>query len=221
MHENPTILWLSVGSIRNLALTTGWVKSAIVKEPGQGPRRLTAAGLEGDSQADLRVHGGPDKAVCVYPVEHYASWRERLGATLAPVAFGENFTTIGVLEAGVCIGDTYRVGDALVQVSQPRTPCFRLAALHGQPNMPKWVIATGRTGFYFRTLEPGTVEPGMALTLVDRPSPGITVLGAHLAAYASSPSRSNILRVIHAEGLAAAWREALRRRLERAGRSVA
>jgi MOSC domain-containing protein YiiM len=130
MQSSATLLWLNVGQPADLALPRGTIKSAIVKTPVTATLELTERGLQGDRQADLTVHGGPDKAVCVYPVEHYPYWQNRLRIPLEPGAFGENFTTSGLVESEVCIGDIYSVANAVVQVTQPRQPCFRLGARH-------------------------------------------------------------------------------------------
>lgn len=215
MEHAPTLLSLNTGRPAALNLPHGLTRSAIVKAPVVGPRELTPTGLVGDEQADLRVHGGPDKAVCVYPFDHYLYWRGRLGHELAPGAFGENFTTSGLLETEVCIGDTYGVGNVVVQVSQPRSPCYRLAALHSRPDMVKLVVSTGYTGFYLRTLRPGTVEPGARITLLSRCSPGVTVARTNGVTYASRPSEADVTAVIESPGLASTWREALEDRLRR------
>lgn len=219
MEHSPSLLSLNTGRPAALNLPQGLTRSAIVKAPVTGPLELTTGGLASDEQADLRVHGGPDKAVCVYPFDHYPFWRDRLGRELEPGAFGENFTTSGLLETEVCIGDTYGVGDVVVQVSQPRSPCFRLAALHNRPDMAKWVVSTGYTGFYLRTLRPGSVEPGARITLLSRSSPRVTVARTNDVTYASRPSDADVRAVIESPGLAAAWREALEDRLRRLSRS--
>lgn len=100
---------------------------------------LGPEGLDGDRVADRNVHGGPDKAVCCYSREHYPYFSELLGHELAVPAFGENFTTAGLLESEVCVGDTYRVGSAVVQITQPRQPCFKLANKHRQPQIIEWI----------------------------------------------------------------------------------
>src|ERR671939_657842 len=112
------IVSLNVGQPQPLAFRGGTIPSGIMKQPVDGPVRLGPTGLAGDAQANLQVHGGPDKAVCVYPTEHLPYWSERLGRRLVPAAFGENFSVAELLEDEACIGDVYRVGTALVQVTQ-------------------------------------------------------------------------------------------------------
>ncbi len=134
------------------------VQSGIAKEP------VTAAdlwlgriNLEGDGQADRRFHGGPDKAVYAYPSEHLAAWSEELGQELGPAPFGENLSTAGGTEDDVCIGDRWYWGDAVLEVCQPRSPCFKLAMHRGRGDIGGRMRETGRTGWYLRVLQPGPV----------------------------------------------------------------
>ncbi|WP_438492922.1 MOSC domain-containing protein [Paenibacillus sp. IHBB 3054] len=136
------------------------LETGIYKMPAAGPVQLHLEGFAGDGQADLVNHGGPDKAVCVYPIEHYAFWEEQLGKKLEFSAFGENITVSGLLETEVCIGDVYEIGSTLLQVSQPRFPCFKLSQKHGPADMPAKVLATGYSGFYFRVLREGQITAG-------------------------------------------------------------
>jgi len=128
---------------------------------------LCPLGFAGDGQGDLVNHGGVDKAVCVYPYEHYAHWKNVFGHELEPGAFSENLTVSGAAETGVCVGDVFGVGEALVQVSQPRTPCSKLAGKNGQRLLTKWVGQTGYTGFYMRVISEGNVRSGDAFELVE------------------------------------------------------
>ena len=166
---------LNVAQPAPLAFRGGTVPSAIRKQPVAGPLRLGPMGLAGDAQADLLVHGGPDKAVCVYPTEHLPHWSERLGRRLEPAAFGENFSVAGLLEDEVCLGDVYRVGTALVQVTQPRQPCYKLATTTASR-----IRAVGTGGGLDGLLLPlpgdGRGAVGDALTLVERPAPGCTIV---------------------------------------------
>ena len=166
MAAAGTIVALCLGTPRDLgredapepfdrAWTTG-----IFKTPVDGPVHLSSLGFTGDGQADLTVHGGPDKAVCVYSADHYPGWRHALG--LDPFtfgAFGENLTIDGLDEQQVCIGDVWSVGDALVQVSQPRQPCWKLAMKWRRRTLTDEVVVSGRTGWYFRVQHEGLVAP--------------------------------------------------------------
>ena len=155
-------------------------RSGIYKKPVSGAVWASRTNLAGDGQADLGVHGGPDKAVYAYPSEHYPLWRAELGlAEMAFGGFGENLTVSGLLELEVSIGDVYRAGEALLQISQPRGPCWKLARRWGIKGLEKRFSVTGRTGFYLRVLQEGNIETGNSLELVERPAPEWTVLWVH------------------------------------------
>jgi MOSC domain-containing protein YiiM len=152
-----------------------WV-SGIIKEQASGPVWLGQTNLAGDGQGSPKTHGGPEKAVCVYPEEHYPYWQRELDLpSLANGDFGENFTTAGQTEDQVCIGDVFRLGEAIVQLSQPRPPCWRLARRWQIKDLALQVERTGRTGWYLRVLEQGYVEAGAAIQLLERPFPQWTV----------------------------------------------
>lgn len=136
------------------------IETGIYKMPVEGSVRLNSTGFEGDAQADLKHHGGPDKAVCAYPIEHYPYWEQQLEKKLEYSAFGENITTAGLLETEVNIGDVYEIGTTLLQVSQPRYPCFKISQKHGPADLPAKVLETGYSGFYFRVLREGKITPG-------------------------------------------------------------
>ena len=152
--------------------------SAIRKEAEDGPIEIGMLGLIGDEQADLRVHGGPDKAVHHYPRDHYAFWE-----TLSPFhtkldqagAFGENISVTGMVETDACIGDRYRLGTALVEICQGRQPCWKQAHVMEWPELVALMVKHRRTGWYYRVIEPGRVAQGDAIALIDRPYPEWTV----------------------------------------------
>ena len=151
--------------------TTGFFKESV-----SGPVWAGITNLAGDGQADLRVHGGTDKAINVYPFEHYAFWLADLDYKKLPNgAFGEDFTVAGLLETEICIGDIFEVGGALVQISQPRQPCWKLSRRWRVQDLVARVVRTGKTGWYFRVLREGNVQAGAALVLVERPYPEWTV----------------------------------------------
>ncbi|MFB4321743.1 MOSC domain-containing protein [Priestia sp. BR_2] len=152
------------------------LSTGIYKQPVEGPLFLSSLNFEGDGQADLINHGGLDKAVCAYPSEHYPYWERSLCKPMPYAAFGENLTLRGLLEDEVCIGDVYRIGGAVLQVSQPRYPCFKLSQKHGVKDMPARVLNTGYSGFYFRVLEEGRVSADSPVTRLDSQASGITVL---------------------------------------------
>lgn len=163
------LLFLNIGRVK--ALGRHGLMSGIDKRPVAGPIQVTRMGLAGDDQADRRHHGGPDKALHHYPAEHYEYWRSELPgkATLfVNGGFGENLSTRGLTEATVCLGDVWRLGGALLQVSQGRQPCHRLNLRFDLPDMVERVRESGRSGWYYRVLEEGIAEPGDCLVLLDR-----------------------------------------------------
>ena len=149
-------------------------QSAIAKKPVQGLVPVGPLGLQGDEQGNLRSHGGPEKAVHHYAHEHYATWRAEMGdlpVLQEPAAFGENISSTGLTETDICWGDRLRMGSVLLEVSQSRQPCRKLTARVGQPAMARRVQESGRTGWYSRVLEPGSLQAGDAIFLVERPWP--------------------------------------------------
>lgn len=170
------LLSVQVGRPRTVEHRGRSVRTGIYKEPVLFRVRVGRLNVEGDRQADLSVHGGPDKAVYAYDLSGYAHWRASLGRELAFGQFGENLTVDGMPETEVRIGDAYRVGGALLQVSQPRAPCFKLAMKMELPQFPKVFLASGRTGFYLRVLEEGEIGAGDSIELVSRDPGAPTVL---------------------------------------------
>jgi MOSC domain-containing protein YiiM len=151
-------------------------ESGIFKEPVTHLVRVSAEGLEGDGQADLVNHAGPDKAVLAYSADHYPGWRDELGPPELPFgAFGENLTVSGWDEARVCVGDIVRVGVVRMQVSQQRQPCWKLARRLERADMVRRVVETGRSGWYLRVLEEGEVAAGMEMVLLERPEGAVPI----------------------------------------------
>ncbi|RHZ93547.1 MOSC domain-containing protein [Cereibacter sphaeroides] len=193
------------------------VLSGIGKTPVAGPLTLGPEGFEGDEQADRRVHGGAEKAVHHYPADHYESWRAELGdlpTLLAPGGFGENLSTVRLTETEVAVGDTFRLGGALIQVSQGRQPCWKLNHRFGVPDMARRVQLTGRTGWYYRVLEPGTVAPGDRLQLIDRRAPDWTLRRLWQALYVDRMNLAELEGMAALDVLAEGWRNYAVRRLE-------
>jgi MOSC domain-containing protein YiiM len=189
-----------------------WLTS-IVKSAVTGAIALGDRNLEGDQQADPTVHGGPEKAVCVYPVAHYARWRAELERDDCAAGWcGENFAVEGQVEVDVAIGDVFAVGTAVVQVSQPRGPCWKLARRWQQPDLVKRAVSTGRTGWYLRVLRAGTVAAGDVLHLVDRPFPDWTVARVNDAAYRPGGSAADRRALAACTSLAQPWRDAFARK---------
>ncbi|WCB94301.1 Protein YiiM [Baekduia alba] len=211
------VLSLQVGRAAALPWRGRAVPSAIDKRPVDGRIALAPLGFAGDEQADLRVHGGPDKAVCCYPSEHFPRWAALLERDAMPFgAFGENLTLAGALETDVCIGDTYTLGGeggAVVQVSQPRGPCFKIAARWGRKAVTRTMAYDMIAGFYLRVLEPGTVGAGDTLDLVERVS-DVTVAEVLRVTYRDRHDPPALQRVVAVGALAEQWRASLAKLVE-------
>lgn len=152
------------------------VRTSIFKQPTAGPVAVLADHLAGDGQADLRHHGGPDKAVYAYPSEHHAYWAAHVPREkLVPGAFGENLTTEGLQESAVRLGDCFRVGSAVLMAMQPRVPCFKLNIRLNDDHMVRRFQQAGRSGIYFRVVQPGLLQAGDAITLLHRSEYAVTI----------------------------------------------
>lgn len=169
------LLSLNVGRPRSVESQGRTVRTSIFKEPVLRRAHVGRTNIEGDRQADLRVHGGPDKAVYAYDLSGYEHWRRELSRDLPFGQFGENLTVEGMPETEVQIDDVYRAGSALLQVSQPRSPCYKLAMRMEMPSFLKPFLESGRTGFYLRVLEEGDIGAGDAIELVSRDPAAVTV----------------------------------------------
>ena len=175
-----TLLSVQVGRPRKVQWRGLSVSTGIYKDPVVGRIMLHRFNLEGDQQADLTVHGGPDKAVYVYPSEHYPLWQAEFpGMRLPYGAFGENFTTKGLDESSVHLGDQFRISDAIVEVTQPRMPCYKLAIRFNRPDMPKRFHASGRCGFYLAVLREGEVGVGDVWERLARKDHGMSVIESY------------------------------------------
>lgn len=192
-------------------------RSAIDKRPLQGRVRIGELGLDGDEQGDPRVHGGPDKAVHHYPFEHYRLWSEEIGAHAllrGPGAFGENLSSEGLTEAQVCLGDRYRLGDAVLEVSQARQPCWKLNDRFGVADMARRVQASARTGWYYRVIEAGDAEAGDRLELVERPWPQWSLRRIATMLFVRTLEREELEAAL-ALPLVPSWRKLVEARLAR------
>ena len=162
-----TVVSVCRGTPRDVPHEGGFLRTAIFKAPAAGPVRVGRLGLEGDSQADARHHGGPDRALLVTSATHYPRWAAFLGRDLEPGQFGENLTVSRAEEGEVRVGDTFRCGAAVVQVVKPRGPCFKIGVRVGNPAIVDAYLASGRWGFYLRVLEEGLVAAGDPWTPLD------------------------------------------------------
>jgi MOSC domain-containing protein YiiM len=223
--RQPTILEsIQIGAPRNYgseeaadphdkAWTTGFFKTKI-----EGPVFVGKTNLAGDGQADLRNHGGIDKAVLAYGADHYPIWREELQMPDMPHgAFGENLTITGLCEKSVCIGDVFRIGTVTFEVSQPRQPCWKLARRWRMHELTGLVVRNGRSGWYLRVLEEGQIEAQMPVTLVKRPNPAWTIARANEILHHHRTDLPLTLELAAVPRLADSWVEELRERAERLG----
>lgn len=211
---------INVSLPREIGVNGKTVRTGIFKQRVEGRVRVGRLNLEGDAQGDLSVHGGPDKAVYAYPFEHYAYWAERLGRSdLAPGQFGENLTVEGMPENQVCLGDVFRIGEALLEVSQPRLPCFKLGLKMGDAKFPKQFLASGRLGFYLRVLEEGTVAAGDEITRLRTDPVRLSIRELARLASEEKGNRELAQRALRVPALAVSWREWLEEHLHESGDS--
>jgi MOSC domain-containing protein YiiM len=208
------LIAVSVGGPREVDWRGRIVRTSIFKTPVAGRVHVGRLNLDGDEQSDLSVHGGAEKAVYAYPAEHYAWWRAELSDDgLAWPAFGENFTTEGLLEEEVCIGDRYRAGTAEFVVTQPRTPCYKLGVRFKRADMVKRFQHSGRSGFYLAVTREGEVGAGDAIEPIATKKGGLTVADV-VGLYATDATNQSLLeRASQDPGLPASWRDYFRQRL--------
>lgn len=191
------------------------ITTGICKKPVSGQVTLRALGFDGDGVADTKNHGGPDKAICVYSLDHYPFWEKTLGVRLPAAAFGENLSVSNLKEDDVCIGDIFLLGTATVQISQPRQPCTTLAARYGRNDLVKLVINSGFSGFYFRVLQEGEVRVGAPLVLVEKDPNLISVSFANNIFHHDRKNRQGIESVLTIPSLSESWQRSLQRLREK------
>jgi MOSC domain-containing protein YiiM len=207
------VMSVNVGLPREVEWRGKKILTAIFKEPVAAKLNLRRLNLDGDAQADLAVHGGPDKSVYAYPGEHYGPWREQLGRDLMPGNFGENLTTEGLLEDAVHIGDEFRVGTARLVVTQPRLPCYKLGIRFADPGVVKSFLQAGKPGIYFAVLEEGTVGPGDPIERLAIDVSRITVAEMFRLVLDRDADPVALRRLLGVPSLAAIWRKELEARL--------
>jgi len=211
------IVSVNVGVPRLLAWEGATFKTSIFKGPVEGRVMLRTTNLDGDRQSDLSVHGGPNKAAYGYPAEHYSPWSNELNEAALPWgAFGENFTTEGMLENNVYVGDRYRLGGAIVRVTTPRLPCFKLAAKFRSNHIIQRFLESGRCGFYFSVAEEGEVGAEDSFELLEREEPTLSIAAVNELYSAKLPDSETLEQSLHVKTLPESWRMRFRARLKEA-----
>jgi MOSC domain-containing protein YiiM len=213
--ETASLVSLNVGMPVSIAYGSKEILSGIFKQPTLTAHALTTTGLLGDGQGDTLHHGGPDKAVCVYFQERYSYWREHYEEPFDYGAFGENFTLSNWTEEDLCIGDIIQAGDVILQVSQPRQPCYKLGLRHKLPELPGHVQREGYTGLYFRVLQEGIIQAGMTFEITYKHPARKTVLEANRVMYRDKEDLKGISELLEVKELSASWQEQLGTRLNR------
>jgi MOSC domain-containing protein YiiM len=210
------LISLNVALPRIVEYNGGPVATGIFKEPVPGPVMLRTFNLIGDRQADLSVHGGVSKAVYVYPSEHYEFWRRELPEMELPYGmFGENFTTEGLFEDAVNVGDRFRAGEAELIVTEPRLPCYKLGLKFGRPDIIRKFLQSRRTGFYFAVLKEGEVKAGDQIDLISRDGNDIAISDITRLYAFERDDVATLRRAVKLEALSESWREYFQRQIEK------
>lgn len=204
------IVSVNVGLPQEVEWKGQTVRTSIFKQPAAGPVAVLAEHLAGDGQADLRVHGGPDKAVYAYPLEHYDFWRQHVPPELlVPGAFGENLTTAGLLETDARVGARYRVGTAVLMAVQPRQPCFKLGIRLRDAGLVRRFEEARRSGIYFRVVQRGVVQAGDAITLIEPGDFAVTIQDMGDARVLPTPDLAKVRELLRVPFLSPSWRARL------------
>lgn len=203
----PRLLSVNVGLPRDIEWKGRTVHTAVWKNPAQGRCRVRRLNLDGDGQGDLAGHGGEHRAVFVYQIESYRYWQEQLKRTdFVPGQFGENFTIEGFPDSAVCIGDRYRIGSAVFEVTQPRVTCYRVGIRMNEPRMPALLTSSGRPGFYFRVLQEGEVGAGDEIVQIGVGQERMTVAEINALLYSPDHPRDSLERALRIDALSTGWR---------------
>lgn len=218
----PRLLSVNVGLPRDIAWKGRTVRTAIWKNPVSGRCRAGRLNLDGDGQGDLAGHGGEQRAVFVYQIESYRHWAAQLKRSdlVEPPSFGqfgENFTIEGLADSAVCVGDRYRIGSALFEVTQPRVTCYRVGIRLNEPQMPALLTSSGRPGFYFRVLEEGDVGPNDEIVMVEQAQERMTVAEINALLYSPNHPRDLLERALRIEALSPGWRSSFEALLGNSG----
>ena len=215
------LISLNVALPRFVEYNGGPVATGIFKEPVPGPVMLRTLNLDGDRQADLSVHGGVSKAVYAYPSEHYEFWKQELPGDYLPDMelpygmFGENFTTEGMFEEAVNVGDRFRIGEAELMVTEPRLPCYKLGIKFGRSDIIRKFLQSRRTGFYFAVLKKGNVKAGDKIKLMSRDGNDIAISDITRLYAFEKDDLQTLRRAVKLEALSGSWREYFERQIEK------
>lgn len=207
------ILSVNVALPEEVVLSGETIRTAICKQPVPGPVALHKENIAGDYQAALEFHGGPDRALCVYPHEHYARWEQEYNITLPLGAFGENLTATGMTEADVCIGDRFQWGDALLEVTQPRIPCAKVDKRNNAPGLFLRWKELGYTGYFLRVLQEGTIGPDLPITRFERHPAGVTVALVNQTFFHDKTNADAIRQILAVPALAPVFQQLFRDQL--------
>lgn len=213
MANEYQLLSLNIGLPKEVTYGGKVIHTGINKKQVKEPVYLSFVKFNGDGQADLVHHGGVDKAVCVYTGDHYPYWEKELNQDLVYGAFGENITVSGMHEEDVCIGDTFELGQAIVQVTQPRQPCFKLAKKYNIPKLPLYFQETGYTGFYFRVLKEGWVSSVDTLKKLQSDPKGVSVAFANRIMHKEKQNIEGVKRILEVNALSNSWRKSFEKRI--------
>ena len=213
------IVSLNVGKPKTVQMDGKDIETGYYKEPVNEQLYLAMLNFEGDGQAEA-YHGGADKAVCVYPYEHYPYWEQQLNRKLPVAAFGENLTVMDMLETTVHIGDTFKIGKAVVQITQPRRPCHKIAGRHAVRDLTQRVLDSGYTGYYLRVLEEGTIGPDSTVERLSIDPAQITVAFTNDCLYRNKNNAAAIRRILEVKALSESWRLKFINKLEKLATSI-
>lgn len=213
---HPKINSINIGLPAKVTLPEGQpLYSGISKLPTSEKIYLNALGFEGDGVADNKNHGGPDKAVCAYCLDHFPFWKKEIGKKLSPGAFGENLSVTGLLETDIHLGDQFKIGDAVIECSQPRQPCYKLNKKFDISDMVHRVQNSGFTGYYFRVIQPGWVQSGMDMALIKEGSGEVSIESANRLMHRDKLNYKKMKQIIEETLLSERWKQTFKTRLDK------
>ncbi|PIC77304.1 MOSC domain-containing protein [Sporosarcina sp. P19] len=215
MKIEPSLRTLSIGVPRILQSANGGEFSSAICKQTAKEAFLSVDGFQGDGIADTKHHGGPDRAVCIYPSEHYDLWEMEFSCMLPTSTFGENLTVDGMLEKDICIGDMFAVGDAVIQVTQGRVPCSTISKRTGLPGLMKGMVNTGFTGYLCRVIKEGIVRSNSPITLLQQDPNHVSILYANEVYFQRSKDLEGLKRILEVDALAEEWKYMLTKQLDK------